>query len=314
MSKSIPQRMRRSLQLTSRIWRLHGAHTGFLSLVAKMPLVSTLVRYVCGGRLLVRARVHGQTMWVNVFDPGIAWQLLSRGTREDAHVAQIQHALRPGDNGIELGANIGFFTLIEAPATAPTGKIWCVEPVSANVALLRRNIRANGFQDRAKVSQYLVGDRNGMGSIQLAAASNSHTVSRQQPTSGSETVPMVTLDAFMQEKGITTAHIQFMRMDIEGYEVLALDGMRALMEASTPLKFFIEFHPQSYPEWGWTFERFLRRLTGHGFRIRQTAKERERGPDGRETTIILNDPSVDELVAAAQHWRPGGIQAHLERS
>lgn len=295
-------------------WKLHGPMTSVALLFSRIPLIGSLFASVTDSHLLVPVYIDGaHRMYVNVFDPGIAWQLLTRGMREDAHVAQIRSAVKSGMRGIELGANIGFFTIIESPLIGPEGHLWCIEPVLSNMKLLERNIKVNDLENRVSLFRNLVGEMNDTRQIHLAAASNSHTVSSQHSVGEVESVPMITLDQFMSDRDISPASVNFIRMDIEGYEVKALVGMRALMESGHPMLFFIEFHPQSYSEWGGTFTGFLQTLTSFGFVIRQAAKERERDINGNEITVVLDSPSVGELVSASERWRPGGIQAFLER-
>jgi FkbM family methyltransferase len=294
---------------------LHGFRTGLWATAAKFPGMRVLTRLCTGGRLVVPVRVLGHTMYVNAFDPGISWQLLQRGMREDAHVAQIRGALRPGMRGIEMGANIGFFTVVEAPIIGSTGFIWCIEPVPDNTTLLRRTIAVNGFGNRTSVHQLLVGDRDGSATMHLSVASNSHSISSQQASAVSVELPMMRLDSFMEKNSIDPKTVDFIRMDIEGYEVAALAGMERLLREAPDLKFFIELHPQAYAEWGWTLRKFLERLRDFGLHVRQAAKERERNAAGQPVTLILNSPGIDELCHAVEHkWTPGGVQAYFDKS
>lgn len=259
-------------------------------------------------RWLIRVTIHGSYMYLDAHDPGISTMLLTEGTREPGHVAQVQGNITSGMTGIDLGANIGYYALMEARLTGPKGKIYAIEPAPSNIDLLKKNIKANGLEDRFSVFQYLVGDHDGVGKLQMSALSNRHSVSTDGRGEFVE-VPMITLDTFMEQNKLTPEHISFLRMDIEGYEVMAFQGMKNLMSAKTPLRIFIEFHPGWYGRWGWTFERFLDYLESFDFRVRSISYK------GEDEITTLTDPSREQVLATqfAPRSAAGGSHAFLER-
>jgi len=257
---------------------------------------------------LIRVKIHGNYMYLNAFDPGISTMLLTEGTREPGHVAQVRGNIISGMTGIDLGANIGYYALMEAQLIGPNGRIYAIEPAPSNLELLEKSIRANGYEDRFLVSQYLIGDRDGLGKLQTSNLSNRHSVSVDGHGDFIE-VPMITLDTFMKKNRLIPENINFLRMDIEGYEVMAFQNMQKLMSAKTPLRVFIEFHPGWYGRWGWTFERFLDQLESYGLRVRSISFKSK---DGITT---FTDPSREQILATQIHpmTSNGGCHAFLER-
>ncbi len=247
-------------------------------------------------------------MYLNAYDPGISTMLLTEGTREPGHVAQVRGNITPEMTGIDLGANIGYYALMEAQLIGEEGKIYAIEPAPGNIDLLKRNIKANGFEKRFVISQYLVGDRNEVGKLEISALSNRHSVSTNGLGDFIE-VPMITLDSFMERNALAAKDIDFLRMDIEGYEVIAFQGMKQLMTSGTPLKIFIEFHPGWYARWGWTFERFLDYLESFGFKLRSLAFK------GEEGIVTLTDPTRQQVMETQISPRTvnGGCHGYLQR-
>lgn len=247
-------------------------------------------------------------MYLNAYDPGISTMLLTEGTREPGHVVQVRGNITPGMTGIDLGANIGYYALMEAQLIGEEGKIYAIEPAPANIDLLKRNIKANGFEKRFVISQYLVGDRNEVGKLEISALSNRHSVSLDGRGDFIE-VPMITLDSFMERNALAAKDIDFLRMDIEGYEVIAFQGMKQLMASGTPLKIFIEFHPGWYAKWGWTFEQFLDYLESFGFKLRSLAFK------GAEGIVTLTDPTRRQVMETQISPRTvnGGCHGYLQR-
>ena len=298
----------KGLQRLVDMYRIHGILSVISFYIGRQYPFKWLFRQL-SLRWLIRVKIHGSYMSLDAHDPGISTILLMQGTREPGHVEQVKNNIKPGMTGIDLGANIGYYALMEAQLVGATGKIYAIEPEPGNIDLLKKNIEGNGFQNRFSISQYLVGDRNEIGKLQISALSNRHSVSMDGKGEFLE-VPMTTLDTFMERNGLTPENIDFLRMDIEGYEVIAFQGMSQLMSAKTPLKIFIEFHPGWYGRWGWTFERFLDYLESFDFRVRSLAIK------GEDRIITMKDPSREQIMATQISPRTinGGCHGFLERA
>lgn len=256
-----------------------------VKIVTKLPLLSAIFKKACGQKLLVKVLVLDSWMYLNLFDPGISYQLIVNGIREPGHVEQVRDALKAGMKGIDIGANIGYYVLLEAQLVGLEGRIFCIEPAPDNFSLLKKNVLENNFDDRVTCFQYLVGDKNGPEKLFLSEAANSHSIAA---ISGrSVELPMVTIDHFLATKHINPEEIDFLRMDIEGYEVMVLQHMQTLLaNRKKPLKLFIELHPSSYEQWGWTLEKFINYLMSLGF-IPKSVVEREIDEQG-----LINERAV----------------------
>lgn len=290
------------------MYRIHGAQVVLSFWASKFPLARWMFK-LFSPQWLTRVKIHGSIMYLDAYDPGISTMLLTEGTREPGHVAQVKGNITHGMSGIDLGANIGYYALMEAQLTGEQGTIYAIEPAPGNIDLLKRNIKANGFDTKFVVSQYLVGDHDGTGRLQMSALSNRHSISTDGEGDSIE-IPMITLDTFMERNNLEPKDVQFLRMDIEGYEVMAFQGMKKLMAAGTPLKIFIEFHPGWYGRWGWTFERFLDYLESFGFRVRSLAFK------GENEIVTLNNPTRAQIMETQISPRTinGGCHGFLERA
>ncbi len=295
------------------VFRLNGWRAVLGIYVSKIPFAEKVVTRLFG-KIRIKTTILGSTMYLDIFDRGLHRRLLLKGIREEEHVNQIRNNVRPGMKGIELGANVGYFGLLEARIVGEKGMIYCIEPAPDNIKLLLKNIRANGLGERMEVFQRLIGDHNGIEKLHLSEFANVHSLSAKQGTRGFVEVPMVTMDTFLEENNLKPVDIDFIRMDIEGYEVMAFQGMEKLFAAGTPLKIFMEFHPMYYAEWGWTLEGLLRYLYERGFKIREIAKHREYDDHGKLRPAILRNPTLEEVLASPVFNRDEGSQAFLERS
>jgi FkbM family methyltransferase len=252
-------------------------------------------------------------MWLDLADPGISRQLLSRGIREADHTAAIKSAIKPGMIGIDIGANIGYFALLEARGIGATGRLYSLEPSSRNYSLLMRNISSNGWEDRVSVERFAVGDKVGKSALYLSPMSNSHSVLAQHKDTAlaTEIVDMITIDAFLRTHQVRPDDISFVRMDVEGWEGAVIRGMRSLIEASHALDLFIELHPEAANKLGESAEVLLRDLEEHAFLIVHAVEEVSKGE-----AIYINQVQDNLVPTQLDSKLPiagGGIQCWFRR-
>ncbi len=153
------------------------------------------------------------------------------GTYEEATARTMAALLRPGDACIDVGANIGFFTLLMARRVGPQGSVWAFEPSPQIRARLRRNIELNGLtnvtvrdealSDTDGSRRFFGGsdDHSGLASLRPLAASN-----------GTYEVRTAKLTSCIPP----SLRPRLIKIDIEGAEHLAALGMHELLAAQQP--------------------------------------------------------------------------------
>jgi len=207
-----------------------------------MSLLNTisLPRSRKGLRLM---EILGNKMYLDLADEGISRELMLDGIREELNIADVRRELKKGDVAVDIGANIGYYALFEAQLVGSEGKVYAIEPVPANVELLRKNIEANGYSNM-EVYQFAIGDNHGFQPLYLSKHRNRPTfkdvtgTTKQRWLKGQIDVEVVTLDDFLADKLYPDA----IRMDVEGYEYQIIRGMKNTLQRRLPLKLFIEFH------------------------------------------------------------------------
>jgi len=169
------------------------------------------------------------------------------GTYEPEMQSALSELIKPGMTNYDVGANIGYVTLMLAKHTGAQGKVYAFEALPDNVERLRRNVELNGFNDRVNIYsgavaagagevKFLVHISGGMGKAAGSAG-------RDEQYLREITVPCVSLDIFVYEQGNPPP--QAVKMDIEGGEVMALPGMRRVLAEARPLM-LMELHgPES---------------------------------------------------------------------
>lgn len=142
--------------------------------------------------------------------------------------------LRPGMVAFDVGANIGYLSMYLRSRVGPLGQLFSFEPEPENFAELDANFRSNHLRN-CKAIQAAVGSKEG--AITFATGLNGHV-----PEEGAEgiTVPVVTVDGFVQKQGLS--RVDFVKVDVEGFELDVLAGMRATFERADKPFLSIKVH------------------------------------------------------------------------
>jgi FkbM family methyltransferase len=168
--------------------------------------------------------------------------LLGKTLAEPRERRFLREQVEPGMVVFDVGANVGFYTLLLAGRVGPTGRVHAFEPDPLSFGILRR--RAAG-RSNVEITQTAVGDHTG--TITLYTNRSNRADNRVHPSLGSETaeaveVPLTTLDDYCAARNI--ARIDAVKMDIQGAEVLALAGFRETLARLKPRWMLIEFSPE----------------------------------------------------------------------
>lgn len=129
--------------------------------------------------------------------------------------------LGPGDNVIDIGANVGSFAILAASMVGTTGKVFAFEPAGATFSRLKRNIELNEFKNITAINA-AVGSADG--EIKLYLGDRSAYASMLQQVGGqTETVRARTLASVIKELGLD--RVKLLKLDCEGAEYDILDGL-----------------------------------------------------------------------------------------
>jgi FkbM family methyltransferase len=154
-------------------------------------------------------------------------------------------------NVADVGANIGLSTLCILDQN-PDATVFAFEPAPQNVSLFQQNISINDLSSRVTLEEAAVGDRLGQVwfDFEPTYGAGSKISSGEH---GSYQVKLLTLDDFFHEASVK---LDFIKIDIEGYEILALAGARHVIQRDRPIVFF-ECNPHAIRTSGATLIEFL---------------------------------------------------------
>jgi FkbM family methyltransferase len=229
-----------------------------------------------GGSRFFEKRIYDYRMLLDLEDRGISRTLLLFGKRELEHKEMLERVLKPGMNVLDIGANIGYYALMELRLIGPTGRLVAVEPSPSNVELLQRNLALNGYTG-IEVHQAAISDQPGVKPFFLSEMSNLNTFHDNGTgllhLSGKTVdVRTATVPEIMNGRAL-----DLIRMDVEGHEVEVINGLLPAIERgeTSPMIIF-ETHLSRYGA-DHDIEAPLRRLFALGYKVRLAGSSSERG-------------------------------------
>ncbi len=201
-----------------------------------------------GRRLLLDMQTE-KDYWLGVYEPELQ--------------AAIRQWVAPGSVVYDVGANIGYISIMLLQQVGSQGHVVAFEALPSNQERLRQNLALNGLQERitlipaavvdaSRPVRFLTAASGGMGKAEGSAGRQATPVETVIDVNG------VSLDEFVYQQGYPPP--QAIKMDIEGGEVLALPGMQRVLADAHPT-LFLELHGPEAERVAWET------LTAHGYRL-----------------------------------------------
>ena len=176
--------------------------------------------------------IQGSKMVLNLTDEGISRELACYGVHEKNSTEEVKKIIKKGMKILEIGANIGYYALIETKLAGDTGFLYALEPSPANCAMLSRNLALNKIVN-AQIYPYAGGSERKLGKLNITSKGNLCSFNRTE----GETIDVQVFPI----KELITDKVDFIRMDVEGYEDEILKGIDFTHK---PKYFFIEVHSE----------------------------------------------------------------------
>lgn len=183
-------------------------------------------------------------------DPGPYAQIFTRGEFEPAESAAVRSLLRPGDLAVDVGANIGWFTLIMGRAVGPGGEVWAVEPMPGAREVLRQNLALNDGVP-VRVFDVALGAEAGTLDLHLFEGlphghASASTLDREDYTT--HRVERRPLDDLLDE---TERPPAFVKVDVEGSELDVLTGAARTIVSARPPIWMLEVNYETSEAFGY---------------------------------------------------------------
>lgn len=224
------------------------------------------------------------------------------GLLEFNDMAFLLHVLQPGEMFVDIGANVGVYTILAAKNAGAS--VVSFEPIPSTFDNLRRNVDENGVMEQVELMRYGVGDKPGMLRFTASMDAINHVMRDDEAADGASVVevPVGTLDELLRGKEPV-----LFKIDVEGYEWPVLNGATSMLAAPSLKALIIELNGSGL-QYGFDEGKIHDLLGSYGFQpysyepfSRQLKKEASYY--GHNNTIYIKDPQWAALrVKAAKKY------------
>jgi FkbM family methyltransferase len=201
----------------------------------------------------------------------------------------IEKHLKPGGTFVDVGANVGLFSLLAARVAGPGGKVIAIEPAPVAAAALRATVSANGLEALVQVEEVAAGAERGLGTLSVTSNCRLSTLLSAvlPPGVSASTVvtEVVTLDEIL---GDIVPDV--VKISVGGWELKVLDGMQGLLAAHPDVILVMEFDPAHIRSTGLSAAGWVDRMGSAGMRISEI--------DERNGELLpLRRSGIEEIVS-----------------
>jgi FkbM family methyltransferase len=182
----------------------------------------------------------GRRMYADL-STGMCETLFFLGEYEHAVSSVIKHVVHRGDVCLDVGANLGWYTTLLHQLSGPSGEVHAFEPVPRIYAALKKNVGLIEDASNVHLNNFALGDAPGKVELHLfAGLPNGHTSISTMGRTDYTTVesPIVTLDSYLEEHQV--GDVDFVKVDIEGAELMFFKGASRLFRQKVPPIWMIE--------------------------------------------------------------------------
>jgi FkbM family methyltransferase len=223
---------------------------------------------ISAGADILVAEVAGMIVGV----PGNEWRMAAyhafRGVMEPGLTKYFCTLVKPGTVVVDVGANVGIYTLLAAKLLEGTGKIYSFEPTPRIYEILRDNVQVNSFLELGIVQlhQVAVTDRSGKARLSIFNNDSGHnTLFRDGKADDEIDVATTSLDEILA----TQERVDIVKIDAEGAEPLIVRGMQQVIKRNPKIRILLEFAPVHLKRAGSSPLEVLDEFASFGFDIRR---------------------------------------------
>lgn len=246
------------------------------------PQIPLPTRLPLGGWWLARNDFLSDAIFARIFDvPSVKF---------------LERSVREGTTVIDIGAHLGFYTLLMSSAVGPSGRVLAFEPSPREFPHLSTHIRINR-RSNVQVENVALADMRGKIEFFLTESPRTTGNSLRRPKVnclGSVDVPTLTLDDYISEKGVH--EVDLIKLDTEGAELKILTGATGLLSRSRRPVILCEINDPVLVLYGWEHrgENVIEFLEGRGFRWYDLSD------DGHPIALVKSSSYSTDLVAVPE--------------
>lgn len=206
----------------------------------RFPFLRRISRYITYRLRPNATEIQGFKIFLDSED---SLGLLLNETYEPAETRLVKEIVKDGNNVLDIGANIGYYSLIFSKLVGARGRVFAFEPDPENFNLLKKNIAVNQCKNVA-LEQKAISDKGGKIRLYMHGSNKAgHRTYDSRDGCRSIEVEAISVDDYFKN---FNKKVDFIKMDIEGAEWLALKGMKSFLEKNKNTRIMTEFWPGAF--------------------------------------------------------------------
>lgn len=230
-------------------------------------------------------------------DRDVGATVLATGLYEPHVLPHFVRSIRQGATIVDIGANIGWYSMLAASATGLRGTVHAFEPLPANVQNLLANVRLNRYA-HVQVHPYALGSDWSVAALSRDNSSNAHVM----PQADGRSILCQVADA--GEVLGRLEHIDVLKMDIECHEPYVLESALDVLRRQRPIM-FLEYHPAGFVQSGRSISQYDQLIFALGMQVHALLR------DGRMITVG-SSAELASIHAAENDRAQTGGWLHLD--
>ena len=183
--------------------------------------------------------MDGKFLFVRAEDGGVAHQLIMYREYEPYESSLVRKHVKPGMTVYNIGANLGYYTILVSECVGSKGKVYAFEPAPANFKLLEKNVTENKLTN-VEIFQIAFGTEKGSAALSLSSTNSGDHRLQEISSRNQVVVDVESIDSFIS---VSHAQPDVIIMDVQGAEYDVLQGALHVTNAKEPLIIFTEFWP-----------------------------------------------------------------------
>jgi FkbM family methyltransferase len=189
---------------------------------------------------------------------------IKNNEHELTEIKYLKQIIKDGDTVLDLGANIGVYTLIFAKLVGKSGHVFAFEPDPLNFEILSKNVKENKHENVTLV-QKAVSEKNDKIKLYVSKRNHaSHRIFDSEEKRNSIEIEVITLDTYFEK---IKKPINFIKIDVEGVEGATLLGASNIIKNSKDLVIMMEYFPKWIKKYGMNPEEILNLLIDKKFKL-----------------------------------------------
>lgn len=233
--------------------------------ISKIPFLKKVARYYLYKTLPEKTKALGYEFYLQK-SGAVSLDLARRGIFEKTITNYVKSSVKEGQFVIDVGANIGYYSVLLSGLVGSDGKVFAFEPEKSNFTILKKNLLVNKIKN-VTAENVAVSNKSGKTKLYISKIAGQHKI--YHPKSEIlriDDTNMITIDDYLQNNNIDARKISLVKIDVEGVEYAVIEGMKSILSNDT-ITIILEFSPKLMLEFGKDPTELIKMLIQYGFEI-----------------------------------------------